>query len=193
MFENPWYAVGAGAILVIAFASGWFQTGNSKLLWGVVAGLAVALGGWGVERWVQTDRESVRDSVFQMAADVQANREDAVLAHVYYSNTAVQNRVRAVLDRVRFSRVDVKPSLDVAVDLRMQPSSAAATFNVVVESNAHPRPIPLFVALRLVLVEGQWKVNAIDVQPFNKQNVGGRIIAITARDLALVPERSNTT
>ncbi len=162
--ESPWYLLCIGGVVLLAFAAGWFQTGERRLLYGVALGLLIAVGGLALERAVETDREALARAIHGMARDVQNNDVDAVIEHILFTEDDIKQYVRNRMSEYHFTRVDIKPNLDLALDMQRVPPKAIATFNVVVEVENLRRPQPMFVVLTLAEHEGRWRVRDVDVR-----------------------------
>ena len=75
-----------------------------------------------------------------MAQDVQNNDVDAVLDHILFTEEDIKQYARARMSDYRFRCVDIKPNLDLAMDMQRIPPKAVAAFNVVVEVENLGRP-----------------------------------------------------
>jgi hypothetical protein len=131
LFDQPLIIVLAGVALVLALGAAWSASGRKELLVATAAALLLLIAGLFIERLVVTDREAIRAAVLQMADDVQNNRRQAMLKHVYSGATELKTRVEADLSKYQFTECRITKIHLIDVDTRAEPRSAIVQFNVI--------------------------------------------------------------
>ncbi len=167
LVESPLLIVIMGLLVVIVLGGAWVQTGRKPLLYtAITAGIMTALL-LGVERFVKTDREEVRETLFQIARDVESNDLQKVLAHVYSGSTDVRNRAASEFPRYHLTAVGIKRNLQIIVEPKHFPPKAVAEFNVVVSGTdkdgyMSERAVPRFVIVTFYKEDDHWRVRSYE-------------------------------
>jgi hypothetical protein len=167
LFESPIWIVMIGVAAIAILGGGWVKTGRRVfiVLLAIAITLTVAL--VALERVVKTDREQVRDKLFQMARDVENNNVNAVLGHLHSQvSPGTVAKIKSDLPPQKFRRVDIKHNLKIDVFSDRSPPRAEARFNVEIagdfnyQGDHHPNGrVLLTVTLGFYEEEdGRWQV-----------------------------------
>jgi hypothetical protein len=167
MVESPLLIVILGLLVVLVLGGAWIQTGRKPLLYAAItAGIMTALL-FGVERFVQTDREQVRETLNQIARDVESNDVEKVLAHVYSGSPDIRSRAASEFPLYQFKSVSIKRNLKIIVEPKHFPPKAVAEFNVVVSGTDKAglfseRAVPRFAIVTFYKEDNQWRVRSYE-------------------------------
>lgn len=123
LLESPWPAIVVGALAEIALICIFFATGRVKLLIGMAAVAVLAGGMFLLQWWVVTDREQIRQNVFDAAKAVEQGDVDGVIKFISPSAKAVQDRARQV-SAMRLREVRVADDLKIDVRDDVEPKQA---------------------------------------------------------------------
>jgi hypothetical protein len=160
-------------VLLIALAASavalsviWLKTGKRALLIASIAdgGLVVLILLAG--HWIVTPREEVEATLQTIAADVESNDLNAVLAHIHSSRDDIRRRAEAEMPRYRFTEVRINSIEKVTSDTSADPPTAEAEFYVGASGDFGgdigavygDRPVTRFVILKFEKEDGAWKV-----------------------------------
>ena len=134
------------------------QTGKKWVVWTMAAVALLLVGGVLLERQIVTPQEAVRAKLYEIAADVQRNDIDAVVAHMSRRAAADEERARTVLKRVKFSEVSVKEISEFNVADPPQRASATVRVKAVGEmGNFRGTGLRDFL-VEFVLEDDVWKI-----------------------------------
>jgi len=162
LFESPVQVGLMGVALTLVLGVGWVQTGDRRLLFGTIAAALLGVALVGIERMVETDRETIELLLHRIAADVQSNDVERVIQHFHSSQTEALARARAEMPKYRFSQISVRQIHVIDVHAKNIPPVATCEFNVVAvgEYLEYPseRTVPRFVVLQLKMEDGTWKI-----------------------------------
>ena len=166
LFEQPLIIVVLGMLLILGLGAAWSASGRKELLVGMVAALALLIGGLVVERMVVTDREAIDATLEQIARDVQSNNRRALLRHIYSGAPELKQKAEAELPNYEFTECRITKIFSRDIDRLAEPRSAIVEFNVLVSGNFRyegmsfsDSNIPRWVKLHLVREkDGRWTV-----------------------------------
>lgn len=128
LFENPLPELLICGVLAIGFVIATMQKQRGIFLLGTVAFMLLGLGAWLVDRGVQTDREAVVESLFDMIISYQKKDAEGTLKHI--SPQAVEIRM-LVMGSMDFLTVqDDLHITDVSVVFTNENSIAKSHFRV---------------------------------------------------------------
>lgn len=165
VFEQPFWVGFLGMVLTLGLVVGWAYSARREA--GIAALIALALtaalvfAGFAVE----TDREAVKRTLAQIAADVESNDLNRVLAHVSPQATSIRAQAEAEFPRYRFDAVEIKWQM-LEIDVTESSSGqtqAHATFNVVVtgdlkSAGVGAQTIPRYCEIDFVEEGDAWKI-----------------------------------
>lgn len=129
--ENP-LAIGlGGAALTALMLILLLQTARAAFLYATIGVVVLTAALLLNERRVVTEREQVKQTLFDIAAALEANDVERVMDHVSTSSAGVRQQGQAAMKRVIIREVKIKPNLTVQT-AGDPPDKATAEFNVVV-------------------------------------------------------------
>lgn len=82
LFENPFFIVVIGVLATAFPLMIWWSTGDRRFLYGILFSLLVFAGWLTVERYVETDREAVHRTIYELRDLVRENKIDELLTYV---------------------------------------------------------------------------------------------------------------
>jgi hypothetical protein len=165
VFEQPFWVGFLGLALTLGLFVGWAYSARREA--GIAALVVLGLTGILVVAGltVETDREAVKRTLAQIAADVESNDLNRVLSHISPQATSIRAEAEAEFPRYRFDAVEIKWQL---LEIDFEQSSAGekrahATFNVVVtgdlkSAGVGSQTIPRYVEVDFVKEGEAWKV-----------------------------------
>jgi hypothetical protein len=161
--EQPLLILIVGILVEAALFVALVQTGRKALLYVFLAAGLLFAGILAWERVTVTDREAVRATLYQIAAELERNDLDAVLTHVSPKAKESIAEAQRILPQVKIHEVKIKPNLEIKVRRVGDLHIADATFNVVVVvSSKSPmladQRIPRYVEVTLHEENGRWLV-----------------------------------
>jgi hypothetical protein len=164
--ESPWLLMVFGSLGILAGIAGWIQTGERWLVYVGIAFLIATPLLVLFERWWVTDREALRMQVDAIAADLQANRHDAVFAAISDQSPEVQRQAKSELPGYRFEEVRVTGYDEIRV-FTNDPREAIVPFYVYARvSSTHGlfknETVSRKVKLTFVLEDGRWHVTSYE-------------------------------
>ncbi len=163
ILENPIgvAVVGAGAALLALVV--WMQTGQSKVLYLLLAAIVVTVILVMIGMKVETEPESIRKMLYQTASDLENNRFPAVIGAIYESPSQAVLNAKSLLETNKyiFSAARVKRIHTIEFSGPATKRRAAVKMNVFVEGRlgAFQGGIPRYVELTLDRVGQNWKVS----------------------------------
>jgi hypothetical protein len=125
--ENPlpiW--VGAAVLLTMA-AVVYFQTRLTGALAAMAGIAAIAAGLLVAERMIETPREAVERTLYEMADVVEANDVDGALAFIAPGASQIRTDVEQLMPQVRIEKANVMGTPVTVVDLNTSPPTATVT------------------------------------------------------------------
>ena len=132
LFDSPFTillgAVAIGFLLGVA----WVQTGKNAFLY-AVGGVALAAIGLLVMAYaVETDREKVKNLLYQIAREIERNDADAVVEHLISSQPKLAEVAKREMGTYKFTQVTITKIHSINEFPDKQPPSVVADFNVLV-------------------------------------------------------------
>jgi hypothetical protein len=163
LFEQPLLILLSGLLIVTILVAIWSQTGKSSLLVAGAVALAATGGMLVVERWVETDRESVERTLREIAATVAAGDLEQLLQYAHSSAVAARRRAESEFQYYEIEEVRITQFWNVEVTSDVPPERAVAKFNVSVKggraaSGFGVRRVVRYVIVTLEKENGDWKV-----------------------------------
>ena len=172
--ENPYLVGILGGGLVLLFVKGWLSSGRRELLFAALGCLALTVGLLFLERSIETDREQVRNTLHQLAHDIESDDADAVLTNIHSkANSAMVAQLKLEMARWKLNRVQINRNLEIESQPEHQPPQMKATFNCTVEVGniggqvGLDRPIPIKVKALFQRDGERWKVRDGEWAPFD--------------------------
>ena len=165
LFDQPLAIVVIGVLTLVALGAAWAVTGRRELVQALVVVFLLMVAGLVVERLVVTDREAIEATLLQIARDVQSNKMNAVVAHVYSGAPELKKKAESELPNYRFTECRVTKIHTIEVDAKAQPRKAVAEFNVMASGSFKTDlgeltdTVPRWVRLHMVRdKDGRWNV-----------------------------------
>jgi hypothetical protein len=158
--ENPWLVGCLGFALSALTLFAWIKTGQT-VAWKAAAamfGLTVLL--VAINVWVDTEREVVTRTLYQLAADLEGNRFQQVIARIHPDASPELLQLKTQLQDVHFDTARIKAIHGIQFGSSKTPRTAAVRMNVVVggERSGMKGTVPRWVRLQLEQDRGQWMV-----------------------------------
>ena len=170
LVSSPYYiaAIGFGAAIILG--GSWIKTGRRPLLYLLGAALALTSVLLLVGQLVVTDEEAVRDTLHQMARDVEKNDLRLVLSHVHDDAArSIVEQAEYEFPRQKFKSVKVwNNKLVIKIHNDRQPPEATAKFFVTINGDfwkgQHPnQTVLLDVTIKFKQdQDGNWKLLSYD-------------------------------
>jgi hypothetical protein len=160
LLENPWVVGGVGLFLVVITIYGWVQTGQKGALY-VAGGLFVAtILAIFASVLIETRSEQLRKRIHSIAADLEANRFDDIVASIHPEATETVNRARAELPNYKFSLAKVTGIREMVFSDTVEPKRVTVKMTVVVEveTAGFSGRVPRLVDVTFYEDGGRWKV-----------------------------------
>jgi len=163
--ESPFPALVIGGITCAILGGGWIQTGRCPLLYLMIVAILLTVCAVLLERFVVTDREHVKATLFEIARLVEQNDIDAAMEYAYSGSPQVRQEATSELSHYHFVSVDIKRNLEIEVFPDEDPPRATADFNVVVvlgtrDGMVSERRIPRYVEVTMYReADGRWRVS----------------------------------
>lgn len=130
MMENPFWILLIGTTAAILCGVLWSQTQRRELFWGTGGIVILTLILLAVERFVETDREALRDTITTMADTVESNDVPGLIAFIDPSAEECRRRAEAEMPSYEFKRCNVVSYNALAFDNPSDPKKAMAVFFV---------------------------------------------------------------
>ncbi len=168
LVESPWPVLFAGIVVEAALAIALLRTGQGKLLWWMLVAGVLTLAGFGVERLVVTDRESVADTLDAAAEAVEENDIDRLLGCISPSAKEPRNTSRWVLERFEVEWALIR-NLEIDINRLTSPPTAKAHFKAVGHGRDRMGQVPHRTYSKRVVVklrrEGdRWLVTGYEIE-----------------------------
>jgi ketosteroid isomerase-like protein len=164
LFESPITIVAIAVAIAFFLVVAWVQTGRNAFLYAIGGVVALAILGLVIERYVETEREAITKLVYEIAAKIEANDADAVVAHVVSSRPELASRGRSEMGQHEFDEVTVTRIHNVESFPDRQPPEIVVEFNVQVSGSFMNGQVPLETLQRYLKVtfwkdhDGQWRI-----------------------------------
>ena len=166
--EQPIVILFLGAFLFAATGAVWVQTRDRRAL--IALGSVVLITGcWLlVERLVVTEVEQVKQTIRNIAQEIENNNIEAVVTYISADDPTLRDEVRRTLALVTVKKVSVKRNLTVTVTRRNAFTSAEAQFNAVATIEDRrgmlgTHVVPRFLVVRLRKEDDQWRVRSYEM------------------------------
>jgi hypothetical protein len=166
LFESPVAIVVIGILVLIALGALWSMSGRKELLYALAAAAALIVAALIVERLVTTDREAIRQTLLEIAADVESNNVRELVRHIHSGAPELKQRAEAEMPNYQFSECRITKIHMTDVDASQQPRSAIVEFNVMASGSfsqggmsVSDTKVPRWVRLHMVQEnDGRWTV-----------------------------------
>jgi hypothetical protein len=161
--ERPIHiALGGGLVTAILFVF-WLQIPRRGLLVATAAAVLLTVGLVVAERMVVTDRESVVNTLYEIAETVKTKDLDKLLVFIHSQANHIRNKATREYNSYRLDDVRITQVWDVEVNSTRQPKTAEVAFNVLVTgSGSSPdfgtRRVPIYMVVKLEEEAGTWRV-----------------------------------
>ena len=170
--ENPLPILLLGTTTVVMLGAIWWQSGHKVMLYAMLAAIAFTVTAMILERTVETAREQVHKTLYDVAGDVERNDLQATMQHVHPTSANIRQRAESEMQRWTFDDVSIKHNLRIRTFTDEQPQRAVAEFNVLVIVSDRSATMQRQRALRFVRVtflkEGEeWLVSDYKHDPPN--------------------------
>lgn len=160
LFESPWIIGSLGSIVSGALVYAWLQSGRSVFWkWSLAISL-VTLSCLILNIGYKTDREILREFISAMAADLQANRFQAVTARIHPDASQELRALKNQLDNVEFESVKINKIHGIEIGRVKNPKTASIRMNVFVRASRGDQKggFPRWVKVHLEQDQGKWLV-----------------------------------
>ncbi len=185
LLEDPWPVVVIAVLLEVVLIGGLYRTGRGVLFAPMILIALLAGGLFALEQYVVTEKEEIEEAIYGIAASIEADNVEGVLAHISEAAPQIRNSAERHLRFYFIEEIRIKRNLEVFFRKDSDPRRAEARFNAVVVGGDRAglfesRPLPLLFTLEFRHEDNGWKLSHYEVQ--SPQH--GRIIN------ADTPERS---
>ena len=165
IYEQPFWVGFLGAVVTLGLVVGWAYSARREVGIAALVALALTVALVIAGTAVETDREAVKRTLAQIAADVESNDLNRVLGHISTQATSIRSEAEAEFPRYRFETVEIKWQL-LEIEIEESPTGekqAHATFNVVVKGDlasagVGSQTVPRYVEVDFVQEGDAWKV-----------------------------------
>lgn len=162
-----WLMLLLGALIVTWLVSGQFRFfGGALAIAGLLAALIV------IEMNVETDREYLVNTVYEMAGHVENNNVDGILKFVRPENTGLVNRIRANMKRYDFDGCRLIGFNNSQMRVDTEQGTALIPFSVL--GSGSPASMPgqpmqgaVAVNLEFSKTNGRWTIEGYGYKPSN--------------------------
>ena len=164
LLESPWPALVGGGAALLLFAVSWWQTRQKALLWMMLAAAAITAVMLLVQWLVVTDREQIEATLERARAALAANDLDGVIST--FADTPATAKLRSdVRDwggHVKFSTVKTGSKRSIEINRHTSPPTATVEFLGAAYGEVGGQPVNYAgkVTVKMVLVDGQWKIES---------------------------------
>ncbi len=125
--ESPWPAVTICALAFILFGTMFVSSGRPTWLGALAATMVVLVVLVGIERFVVTTAEEIEDTLHGVAAKLEQNNRQEVLASFSVESPRLRE-AESILQRVTVQSAIVGRDLDIRINKLTSPVSASASF-----------------------------------------------------------------
>lgn len=164
LFEQFWAIAIVGAIITAMTVYAWLQTGNSNILKGAVGIAILTVILLAVNVYVVTDREVVRDLIFEMAGELERNESEKVLQRIHPVPTDMVKYRSRQLEHIKFNSVRVTRIHAIEINRTGTATRAVVRMNVAAEAESQSLRGKAFRWIQLTLnkVDQRWLVSDIE-------------------------------
>lgn len=128
LLESPWPYIWTGVLALVLLGVAFFNTRHPKLLSAMAGVLVVTLLLVLMEWAVVTDRESVENTLEDVALALESNDLDRVMAYMSPTAGNIRNHAQMFLPRIEVSDANVGGDLKVTINRLTSPPTARAEF-----------------------------------------------------------------
>lgn len=125
--ENPLPIWVAAALLLTMAAIVYFQSGRAGALSAMAVIVVVAAALLAAEHFIETPREAVERTLYEMADVVEANDVQQALTYIAPGASTIRSDVEDLMPQVRIERANIMGSPVTNVDLATSPPTATVT------------------------------------------------------------------
>ena len=136
LFENPWPAIGCALVIEVILGVAFYNTGRRAVLAGMAGVLVLALVMVAVERLVVTEREEVEDALHGIAAAMETNRIEAVLAYIAPDAIPMRSAVQSILPSIEVTEAKAR-DIKIVFNRVVAPPTARVEFIGRVKAKSH--------------------------------------------------------
>lgn len=168
IMEQPILICLLGALAAIILASAWVKTGETKFALGVPIALAVFGSLLGVERLVKTDREQVRETLYEVADAVKRNDFEAAVGYIHPQRSGLKFEARRRLRGRQFNDARITNIRELVVDYQRDQPVAHVEFTARagVGVGSGFRNVVSFVIVQMKQDGEQWKISNYELREF---------------------------
>ncbi|MEM8734086.1 MAG: hypothetical protein AAGG44_07685 [Planctomycetota bacterium] len=165
LFESPWTVGIIGGSIVLPAGIIWTQVNDRPVqkiaLITMLSTLLLTVALVMVSVMVKTDRESIREDLYQLAAFLESNDLDAIYRRIHPNASEGVLRAKSELPRYTFSEARVTRVKSIQINETQSPRTALAELNVVVEASGSMGSgrVPRFVHVYFMKDGEQWMVH----------------------------------
>lgn len=160
LLESPWILGVLGFFVTIGLVYAWIQSGR-ELFWKCGLGVAFAtVVGILINISYKTEQEILREFIWKIAADLEANRFSEVTARVHPDATEYLRSLKNQLESVEFDTVRIKKIHGIEIGKAKNPKTATIRMNVFVKASRGESSgaVPRWVKVHLEQEKGKWMV-----------------------------------
>ncbi len=168
LFDSP-VTILLGTLAVGFFLGvAWVQTGRYAFLYAIGGVFAIAVALLIAEYNIKTDREQVRDLIFKIAAEIEANDAESVISHIVGSKPEMAERGRKEMQNHKFSSVSIGTIHRIVEHPNHIPPEIIIEFNVSVVGDFFHEQMPARNVQRWFRLtfwkepDGQWRLADYD-------------------------------
>jgi hypothetical protein len=167
LFEQPLVLIAIGAAVLLVMFGILQQTGKRWVFYAMIAVVVLFAGLLVLERQIVTPAESVRSTIYAIAADAQRNDIAAVVERISRRAPETKTEVEARLRVVRLEEIKIKQIDNLVVRLNDNPPSASARVQALAVGRdrleTQPRQrVPRAFQVKFVLEDNVWKVRSYE-------------------------------
>jgi hypothetical protein len=165
MLESPWPILILGLLVEAVLAIALFRSGRGALLWAMGGVALIVLLGVLIERNTITDTKRVRQTLLEVALELEANRPEQVKACIVPGpdGNPARKEVDWAIGRAEFHQISLS-NLEVKFNYQTSPATAEATCTVFVRGRDRSGTIdaeisrPVFLEVKLRKESGRWLI-----------------------------------
>ena len=157
-----------GGLSIAIIIGGWLNTGRKELIYALL-GACLLFGGLVlVERLVVTERERVKATLYGLAAAIERDDVDTVLAAFHPDAQRERQQLQLAMKHFRARRINIKSNLEIEVFGGDSPTQARAEFNAVAiggdRDDVLPQKLPQFVIVDFYKDGDVWRVETYELK-----------------------------
>jgi len=160
LLESPWIIGSLGSAISGVLVYAWLQSGRS-LFWHWSLGISLlTLACLLLNLGYKTDKEILREFISKIAADLQANRFNAVTASVHPDASEELRTLKSQLEAVEFESVRITKIHGIEIGKMKNPKTATIRMNVFVRASrgGQTAGVPRWVKVHLEQDKGKWLI-----------------------------------